>query len=413
METAEKTAVLSILTNLGLVAIKATLAVVSGSLAIRADAVHSFSDIISSIIILLGIRMSRRSSPAFPYGLYKLENLVALGSSLLILLAGYEICREVFQGSRRQLEAIPLSVAGIGLTILITWAFSRYELKKGQETGSPSLIADARHIWTDMLSSLVILSSLLGDAIGLAIDRYAALVVVVFIARSAFVIFLDSVRVLLDASLDHPTLNRISGIVLADPRVAAVNAIWGRNAGRYKFVELDLVFNIEDLQKGHNLSQELGNRIKKEIGNVDRILIHYQPRRREHLTLGIPLTRDRRTVSDHFGEAPFFKLLTVLPGSGAVIEERLLTNPFLQEEKGKGIKVAQWLLENRLDVLVARKSQEHKGPAYVFGNAGVEILLTSESGADEALAGARKELHVPVGEENHGASAAAAAKEEE
>ena len=398
METTEKTALFSILTNLLLVAIKTGLAVATGSLAITVDAIHSLSDIISSTIILLGIRISQRSSAAFPYGLYKLENLVALGTSLLILLAGYEICQEVFRESQRQLEAIPLAIMGIALTILITWSFSRYELKKGRETGSPSLIADARHIWSDMLSSLVILCSLVGNAIGYSIDKFAALIVVAFLARSALVIFLDSVRVLLDASLDHPTLHKIRDIVLADPQVVELNEIWARNAGRYKFVELDLTLSVRDLTAGHRLSQELGKRIKKDIENVDRVLIHYQPRQREHLTLGTPLAADRQSISDHFGEAPSFKLITLLPGTGRVLEEHLLANPFVQEEKGKGIKVAQWLLQHKLDILVARRPQEGKGPGFVFGNAGVEVLLTEESDADRALAGARKELNIPIPE---------------
>jgi len=398
METAEKTAVLSILTNLLLVAINTGLAVATGSLAIKANAVHSLSDIVSSVIILLGIKISQRSSPAFPYGLYKLENLVALSSSLLIFYAGYEICREVFGGAQPQLTAIPLAVLGIILSILINWAFSRYELKKGEETGSPSLIADARHNWTDMLSSLVILCALAGDAIGFAIDRYAALIVVAFIARSAFAIFLDSVRVLLDASLDYPTLNRIREVVLADPRVSAINEIWARNAGRYKFVELDLSFNIRDLGKGHALSQELAGQIKKEIANIDRILIHYQPHTRDYMTIGTPLGGDRLSISEHFGEAPCFKLITVYLRDGTITEEHLLQNPFLQEEKGKGIKVAQWLLQNRLDVLVAKRPQEGKGPGYVFGSAGVEVLLTEETEADKALVLAKKELHIPIPE---------------
>ena len=86
MELSEKTAWLSILTNTLLVAIKATLAVFSGSLAIKADAVHSLSDVVSSIIILIGIKISKRQTRNFPYGLYKLENLVALGTSVLILV---------------------------------------------------------------------------------------------------------------------------------------------------------------------------------------------------------------------------------------------------------------------------------------------------------------------------------------
>ena len=81
-----------------------------------------------------------------------------------------------------------------------------------------------------------------------------------------------------------------------------------------------------------------------------------------------------------------------------MLEEHLLANPFLHEEKGKGIKVARWLLQNRLDILVARQSQEGKGPGYVFGNAGVEVLLTTESEPDRALAGARQELNIPIPE---------------
>ncbi|MFO7761987.1 MAG: cation diffusion facilitator family transporter [Thermodesulfobacteriota bacterium] len=392
MDTAEKTALFSILTNLLLLSLKAGLAFASGSLAIKADAIHSFSDVISSIIILVGIKISQRSTPSFPYGLYKLENLVALGTSLLIFYAGYEICQEVFTGSQPALDRLPLAVLGIGLTLLITLLFSRYELKKGKETGSPSLIADAKHIWTDMLSSLVILCSLIGGAVGYNLDKYAALIVVLFILRSAIAIFLDSVRVLLDASLDYNTLNRIREVVMADSRVIEVKNIWARNAGRYKFVELDLVLNIKDLEKGHHLSRELVNRIKQKIENVDRILIHYQPRDRESLILGIPLEADRQKVSGHFGEAPYFWLISVLQVSGRVVEEYLLTNPYLDLERGKGIKVAQWLLANKLDILITIHSQEGKGPGYVLGNAGVEVLLTEETDPYKALAEVKAQL---------------------
>jgi len=152
---------------------------------------------------------------------------------------------------------IPWAALGIGSTIVITWWFSRYELKKGRETGSPSLVADARHVWSDMLSSLVILVSLLGAATGVYLDHYAALVVVVFIGRTAIGIFLDAVRVLLDASLDNTSLTRIRTLVLADPRVVEINELRARNAGRYKFVELDITLRVSDLERGHRISEEL------------------------------------------------------------------------------------------------------------------------------------------------------------
>lgn len=393
MESSEKTAWLSILTNLLLLGIKTAVVLISGSLAVTADAIHSLSDVVSSTIILIGIKISERPARGFPYGLYKVENLVAMVTSVLILFAGYEIIKAVFVASSRPLPTqIPLSIAGISATILITWLFSRYELKKGRETGSPSLIADARHIWTDMLSSLVILMAFLGSAIGFAIDKYAAVIVVVFIARSAIVILLDSVRVLLDASLDYSSLTRIREIVLADPRVAEINNIWARNAGRYKFVELDLTLRVRELEKGHQLSEEIENRVKMEIAQVDRVLIHFQPMNRDIRTFGIPLTEDRQTISEHFGEAPFFQLLNLQRQESRIIDERLLKNPYLHEQKAKGIKVANWLLDNGLDVLIANHDHSGKGPGFVLGNAGVEILLTKETNAKKALAMVESDL---------------------
>ena len=386
MEPSEKTAWFSILTNLLLVGIKTAVAFLSGSLAVTADAIHSLSDVVSSIIVVIGIKISRRPARGFPYGLYKIENLVAMVTSVLILFAGYEIIKAVFFGPERPLPTqIPLALAGIGATIFITWSFSRYELKKGKETGSPSLIADAKHIWTDMLSSLVILLALLGSGIGIAIDKYAAVIVVLFIVRSSIVIFLDSARVLLDASIDYSSLTRIRELVLADPRVAEIQNVWARNAGRYKFIELELILRVKDLEKGHQITEEIENRVKMEIAQVDRVLIHYQPQPHEFLSVGIPLADDKTTISEHFGEAPFFRYLSLQCRDGKIVEDEVLHNPFLDEQKAKGIKVATWLLKKGMNILLANHDQSGKGPGFVLGNGGAEILLTKETNAGKAL----------------------------
>jgi len=394
MEISERTAWMSILTNIMLVSIKVTVTLISGSLAVKADALHSLSDVVSSGVILIGIKISKRTSRSFPYGLYKVENLVALATSLLILYAGYEILKEVFVGPDRPLPSrIPLAAIGITATILIAWLFSRYEFKKGKETGSPSLVADARHIWTDMLSSLIILASLLSSAIGLSLDKYAAVIVVLFISRSAFTIFLDAIRVLLDASLDHTSMNRIREIILADPRVVEINELWSRNAGRYKFVELDVTMRVKELEKGHIISRELENRVKMEIAKVDRVLIHCRPQKKKQNTYAIPVANDRKTISEHFGGAPFFQFFTLQMSNGMAISEKVLKNPFLHEEKGKGIKVAEWLLENGLDVLIVYRDQAGKGPSFVLGNSGAEILLTGETEVDKILSKVKTESY--------------------
>lgn len=175
--------------------------------------------------------------------------------------------------------------------------------------------------------------------------------VVLFIGRSALAILLDSVRVLLDASLDFASLNKICDLVLADSRVLAINELWARNAGRYKFVELDIILRVKELQKGHRISEELENRIKLEISQVDRVLIHYQPQTQKYLTYVIPLAGDKRTISAHFGEAPFFRIFSLDRAGGGIIVEHVLANPYLQEEKAKGIRVAKWLLEKGIGIL--------------------------------------------------------------
>lgn len=395
MDISRKTAWLSVLTNTVLTGIKLVLALQTGSLAIKADAIHSLSDVVSSLIIVAGITISQRSSQQFPYGLYKVENLVSLGTSLFIFFAGYEIVSEVLADSTPLLTAhIPLAIGGVVLSILITFAFSRYEWKKGQETGSPSLIADAKHIWTDMLSSLVILVALLGHLFGVSLDRYAALVVVLFIARAATIILLDSVRVLLDASLDHASLERIRETALADPRVVEIKELRARNAGRYKFVEIDMVLRVKELSKGHMVSQEIEQRIKSRLENVDHVVIHFQPLQKRETIFAVPLDQDKKTISLHFGEAPFFRLVRVMHqgDEDTIGADTVCINPFSKEEKTKGIKVANWLLAQGMDILIVRQDMTGKGPAFVLGDAEASIILTNESDAEKALSLSYREI---------------------
>ena len=258
MEQSEKIGVYSIGVNFLLVGIKALLSVLSGSLALIADAIHSFTDVISSATVLAGIKISKRRSKNFPYGLYKVENFVSLISSLFIFFAGYEIVHTVFLTPQSlKPEYLPFAMAGILLTMLITFAFSRYELGKGKEIGSPSLMADAKHIHTDMLSSAVILAGLMGGIFDLGLDKVAAILVVLLVFKAGVRIFIDSLRVLLDASIDFETMDRVKTVILKDPQVDSIHALMGRNSGPFKFIEADIVIKAKDLEKAYSISQRI------------------------------------------------------------------------------------------------------------------------------------------------------------
>jgi cation diffusion facilitator family transporter len=380
LERSEKAAYLSIILNTSLTLIKYILASLSGSVALMADAIHSLTDVISSTSVLMGIKLSKRRSKTFPYGLYKVENLVSLAMSLLIFLAGYEIFRETFTHHvPLVVERIPWAIAGVILAILATYLFSRYEMRIGRQINSPSILADAEHVKTDMLSSLIILIGLVGGLFQVPLlDKGAALVILLFIARTGYRILVDSIRVLLDASLDFETMDQVKTIILSDPQVEKIKGLWGRNSGRYKFIEADLMLNVKDLQKAHVITDKIAERIREKIPHVDHVLIHYEPIRKETIIFAVPLMEDKETISEHFGEAPYFSIITLRAKDGAIVKQERLSNLYLREEEGKGIRVSEWLVQKGVDKIFTKKSFEGKGPFYVFSNARVEMIITTK-----------------------------------
>lgn len=237
MEKSEQISLISIIVNVILLAIKYIFAELSDSAGLAADAIHSASDVMASITVFVGLKISKRKSKRFPYGLYKVENLVSLIVAVAILFAGYEIVKEaLLEGAKSQLKQIPLAIIAEIAVIAITLVFSRYEIKKGREIGSPSLIADGKHIITDMFSSVVVLIGLVGSLFGINLDRYAVFVVIIFIAQAGIAIFVDAMRVLLDASLDFETLDKVKRIILDERGTKEIKSLMGRSSGRYKFI---------------------------------------------------------------------------------------------------------------------------------------------------------------------------------
>ena len=377
MDQSEKIGLFSVGINSSLVLIKVILAYLSGSIALLADAIHSLADVISSAAVLAGIKISKRQSTRFPYGLFKVENLVCLISSLFIFFAGYEIVQTVlFREESLKPEFLPYAMAGVLVTMAITFFFSRYELREGERIGSPSLIADAQHIRTDMFSSAVILCGLLGGLFHWPLDKVAALIVVVLVFRSGFTIFLDAIRVLLDASLDFESMDKVKSAILSHPQVTSIHALRGRNSGRFKFIEADIGLRVRELERAHHVSQQIEAEISKSVPNVDRVLIQYEPEKKETRVCAIPLQEDKVALSEHFGEAPYYYIVQMRESDRSIIEERILTNPFKDEEKGKGLKVSRWLLQQSVDTVINSKSLEGKGPGYVLSDADVEIVVT-------------------------------------
>jgi len=380
-----RVALYSLIFNLALVAAKLILSAASGSLALRADAVHSLVDVLASVALLLGLKISERKSQSFPLGLYKVENLASIAISFLLFATAYEIFLEAVQGGIEPSSYQGYVLYAVAAIVPLPYLFGSFQIRLGKQTGSPSLIADGRQHRADVLTSALVFLALIARSIDLPLDRIAAAIIALVILKEGWEILIYGMRVLLDASVDRKTLEKISQLIMQAPEVESINEVVARNSGRYLFVQANLVLRVTDLKRAHLASGRIEAQIRKELPHVDRVLIHYEPRTKSRFRYAVPLADARGSVGEHFGESPYFALVEIDLQETRLSKQEIIANPYHDLAKGKGLKVARFLLTYKPDVVLTRESLAGKGPGYAFAEAGVEIRQTGYRTLDELI----------------------------
>ena len=375
----------SILVNIVLASLHGAIAITSGSLAVTAEVVHNLVDLLGAVAVLAGIRLAGRKSHRFPYGLYKIESVVALGLSGLVFLSAYEIVQQALLAPVEKVEAEGWMFIMLLLTTALPLLFSRYELRAGEAARSPALIADAREYRVHALTTGLAIIALASSWLDLPIDRIAALLIVIAVLKTGWELLVDAMRVLLDASLDADTLGEIQRIIESHPLVTEVKWVTGRNAGRYCFVEAGLSLRATSLEKVEDAAQRIEASVCEAIPRIERVLVQVESASTPYLHYAVPLKAVDGTISEHFGEAAYFLFLTLKREGHEMVERRVVVNPFSAVERGKGIRVAEWLIAQKVDVVLTREVLQGKGPAYVFSDAGVELKLTDEHEPEVAI----------------------------
>jgi len=115
------------------------------------------------------------------------------------------------------------------------------------------------------------------------------------------------------------------------------------------------------------------------------VLLHAETADSPVVRCAVPLADAAGTVSPHFGEAPFFALAALRRADGGIEEQRIVANPHRALEKAKGIRVAEWLVAQKVDVVVLREDLHGKGPGYVLRDAGVALRRTDRAALADAL----------------------------
>jgi cation diffusion facilitator family transporter len=278
-----RAATLSIASNSLLILLKIVAGILTGSVSLIAEAIHSCMDLAAAIIAFFSVRISDKSpDEQHPFGHGKAENISGVAEGLLIFVAAiiiiYEAISRIITGAH--LETIEIGLGIMAVSIITNILVSRYLMRTANQTDSLALEADAKHLTTDVLTMGGVLVGLaLARITGLDIfDPITALLVAMLIIKAAYDITRKSFGGLMDTSLPRAeeemiaaTINEHTGLLVGfhDMRT--------RKAGSKRFIELHLVVpNKTNLEEAHNMCDHLESDIKDKLMNVD-LSIHIEP----------------------------------------------------------------------------------------------------------------------------------------
>ena len=280
---------ITLLLNLFVMTLKAVVGMITGSLSLQADALHSVTDSLNNV---LGLITTRFSSPIpdrdHPYGHQKFEAVGALAIAGFLAIACFEILQGA--GSRIFKNPTPVKIDAPQLWILlivlgINIFVAFYERRVGQKIGSPFLIADAQHTMSDVWVTITVLAGLIGIFIGNKynipqlqwLDVILSFPVALLVFKSGWEVLTDNLPWLVDEMAIAP--EAIYEVVMSVPGVTNCHEIASRGLlGRQVFMEMHLIVDATDLETAHSITEEVEKALEKRFAPV-RVLIHVEPPR--------------------------------------------------------------------------------------------------------------------------------------
>jgi cation diffusion facilitator family transporter len=271
---------ISIASNTFLILMKFSVGIVSGSVSIMSEAIHSGMDLVAAIIAFFSVRVADNPpDERHPYGHGKFENLSGVIEALLILVAAAWI---VFEAVRKMSGQEPVDAIGLGSLVMfisagVNFIVSRRLYKVAKETDSVALEADALHLKTDVYTSLGVGGGLLLIWITKIhiLDPIIAILVALIILKEAYELLAKAFSPLLDAAW---TKEEVVGL---EQRLKELGVNYHdlktRKSGSYVFVEFHLEMPPDSpLEKVHQYCDDIEEELKKKINNL-RITIHAEP----------------------------------------------------------------------------------------------------------------------------------------
>ena len=285
----EKTAVavsaVSIIGNAVLSLFKLFAGIFANSGAMISDAIHSASDVFSSVIVIIGVKMSAKASDReHPYGHERFECVAAIVLAVILcitgLFIGYTVIGQIIAGNTEE-ENVPgvLALAAAIVSILCKEAMYWYTRYFAKRLDSGALMADAWHHRSDALSSVGALVGIAGARMGVPVlDKIASLVICVFIVKAAYDIFMDAVSKMVDHSCSEETEREILQCAAQQQGVLGVDLIQTRVFGSKIYVDIEIRADGKiTLAESHEIAEQVHDAIEARFEKVKHIMVHVNP----------------------------------------------------------------------------------------------------------------------------------------
>lgn len=279
---AGRVSAVSIAGNLLLSGFKLIAGVVAHSNAMVSDAIHSASDVFSTVVVIIGIRLAAKDADKeHPYGHERMECVAAIILAMILFMTGlgvgWEALKNILSGHYGDLR-VPglLALVAAAVSIVSKEAMFWYTKINAVKIDSGALMADAWHHRSDALSSVGALIGIGGARLGFPVmDSVASLVIFVFIVKAAYDIFMDAVDKVVDHACDEETERRIYQQVIEHEEIRGIDALHTRIFGNKIYVDIEIALDGSyTLCKAHEIAEEIHDDIEKNFPKVKHIMVH-------------------------------------------------------------------------------------------------------------------------------------------
>lgn len=278
-----KVSVISIILNCLLTLIKFISGVISKSSAMISDSVHSLSDVLSTFVVIIGVKISNKKADSdHPYGHERIEcvSAIILSGMLFIIgaLIGINGIKNVTNSSNLVMPGVLALIASI-ISIISKEAMYQYTIRVSKKINSAALKADAWHHRSDALSSIGSFIGILGSRLGFKVfDPLASVIISLCIIKVSIDIFKDAIDKMVDKSCDKEVIDKVISVIEKNESVKNIDDIKTRQFGNKAYVDVEISVDENLLLKdAHKVAEEIHNSVENEINIVKHCMIHVNP----------------------------------------------------------------------------------------------------------------------------------------